>query len=134
MADCIRYSEAFKRQVVREVETGRHRTLAATREAYGIGGGGTVQRWLREYGKSHLLRKVVHVQTPNERTELQKAKDRVRELERALCDAHLDLRLTESYLKLACELGWRGSVEELKKKGSGTPCTTPCRPAEDRKG
>jgi transposase len=121
MGECIRYSEAFKLQVVRELEEGRHSNCWAAREAYGIGGKGTVERWLRAYGRSHLLRKVVRVETPDERSELRKAKDRIRELEKALVDAHLDLRLERAYLEIACEEGWKGSVDELKKKGNGLP-------------
>ena len=134
MKDCIPYSEAFKLQIVRELETGKHRNCWAAGQAYGIGGGATVQRWMRKYGKSHLLGKVVRVQTPEERSELRKAKDRVRELEQALVDAHLDLRLERAHLELACDLGWKGSVEELKKKGGGMPSIERCRTSEERRG
>jgi transposase len=132
MGECIRYSEAFKLQVVRELEEGKHANCWAAREAYGIHGTTTVSRWVREYGKSHLLGRVVHVQTADERSELRKAKDRVAELEKALVEAHLDLRLERSYLAMACELGWQGSVEELKKKGDGRPSTERCRRAAGR--
>jgi transposase-like protein len=121
MDECIRYSEAFKLQVVRELEEGKHANCWAAREAYGIGGATTVQLWVRRYGRTHLLRKVVHVQSPGERSELRKAKDRIAELEKALVDAHLDLRLERAYLEIACEEGWKGSVDELKKKGGGLP-------------
>ena len=131
MKECIRYSEAFKLQVVRELEEGKHANCWVARQAYGIRGATTVALWMRKYGKSHLLRKVVRVQTPEERSELRKAKDRIRELETALADAHLDMRLQQSYLELACELGWKGSVEELKKKRGGTPPTERCQRAKD---
>jgi transposase len=124
MRDSIRYSEAFKLQVVREVEEGKHASCWAAREAYGIRGTVTVSRWVREYGKSHLLGRVVHVQSPGERSEVRKLKDRVGVLEKALVDAHLDLRLERAYLEIACEEGWKGSVDELKKKGNGMPSTT----------
>jgi transposase len=123
MEECIRYREAFKLQVVRELEEGKHASCWAAREAYGIGGKTTVQKWLRAYGRSHLLRKVVRVETLAERSELRKAKDRIRELEKALVDAHLDLRLERAYLEIACERGGLGSVEELKKKHGGMPFT-----------
>jgi hypothetical protein len=74
---------------------------------------------MRTYGRSHLLRKVVHVQTVDERSELRKAKARISELEQALVEAHLDLRVERAYLAMACEEGWRGPVDELKKKGNG---------------
>lgn len=119
MEEIVRYSETFKLQVVREIEDGKHASCQAAREAYGIGGATTVQRWMRTYGRSHLLRKVVHVQTVDERSELRKAKARISELEQALVEAHLDLRVERAYLAMACEEGWRGPVDELKKKGNG---------------
>ena len=128
MVDCIRYSEAFKLQVVRELEEGKHANCWAAREAYGIGGSTTVQLWVRRYGRTHLLRKVVHVQSPGERSEVQRLKDRVQQLEKALVEAHLDLRLGESYLKIACREGWNGSVDDLKKKHDGMPFTAQSKP------
>ena len=128
MGDCIRYSEAFKLQVVREIEERKHPSCWAAREVYGIGGKTTVQKWMRRYGRSHLLRKVVLVQSPGERSEVRKLKDRVQQLEKALVDAHLDLRLERAYLEIACEEGWKGSVDELKKKGSGLPSIARSKP------
>ena len=50
----IRYSEAFKLHVVREVE--RERWLfGQVQRKYGIGGGGTVARWVRCYGRTSRL-------------------------------------------------------------------------------
>ena len=123
MADTFRYSEAFKIQVVRELEEGKHRSCRAAREAYGIRGKGTVQRWVREYGKEHLLGKVIRVETADERSELKRLKDRVSELEGALVDAHLDLRLEKAWFELACEAGGIGDTESFKKKHGGGPCT-----------
>jgi len=128
MEECIRYSEAFKLQVVRELEEGKHANCWAAREAYGIGGTTTVPLWVRRYGRTHLLRKVVHVQSPGERSEVRKLKDRVQQLEKALVEAHLDLRLEQSYLKIACEEGWNSSVDELKKKHAGMPSAARSKP------
>lgn len=132
MGECIRYSEAFKLQVVRELEEGKHANCWAAREAYGIHGTATVSRWVRTYGKSHLLGKVVHVQTADERSELRKAKGRIAELEKALVEAHLDLRLERAFLGIACEEGGLGSVEEFKKKGTGKQSMERCARAKDR--
>jgi hypothetical protein len=52
-------------------------------------------------------------------------KDRVRELEKALVDAHLDLRLEKAWAKLACGVAGIEDVDEFKKKHDGTPCTKP---------
>jgi len=115
----VRYSEAFKLQVVRELEEGRHRSCFAASEAYGITGTMTVQGWLRAYGREHLLRRVVRVETTDERNELKRLKDRVRELERALADAHLDLKLEKAYVEIACEVAGIDDVEGFKKKQGG---------------
>ena len=42
----VRYSDAFKRQIVEEIETGRHGSLNGVAQAYGIGGMSTVARWV----------------------------------------------------------------------------------------
>ena len=44
---------------------------------------------------------------------------RVRELERALADAHLDLKLEAAYVKLECEAAGVKDVAEFKKKHGG---------------
>ena len=113
------YSEAFKLQVLRELEEGRFRNAEAARHTYGIRGCGTLQVWMRKYGKDHLLSKVVRVETPKEMDELKQLRKRVRELEKGLADAHLDLRLEQAYVKLACRAAGIEDVESFKKKTGG---------------
>ena len=125
MSTVMRYSEAFKLQVIREVESGRHGSCHAAAMAYGIRGIGTVSRWITKYGKSHLLRKVVRVETADERNELKRLKAECRRLKEALADAHLDLRLERSYLKFACRAAGQDDVAEFKKKHAGTLSMTP---------
>ena len=50
----IRYSEAFKLQVVCEPQFGALDGIEHGRRRYGIAGGGTVQGWLRKYGSSEM--------------------------------------------------------------------------------
>jgi transposase-like protein len=119
----IRYSESFKLQVVREMEAGKHGSCAGAAEAYGIRGGGTVQSWLDKYGGEQSRRKVIRVETTKERDELKRLKGRIRELEQALSDATLDLRLEREYVKLACGRAGIGDVDEFKKKAFGNRCT-----------
>jgi len=119
MDSVVRYSEAFKLQVVREIEEGKHPSCFAARERYGISGAATVARWVREYGRTDLLKKVVHVQTTSERDQMKTLKARVRELEKALCDAHLDLSLEQAWMRLACKAGGIEDVEGFKKKHLG---------------
>jgi len=102
MAEIVRYSEAFKLQVVRELEEGKYPSAFAVQEAYGIRGTSTVIRWLQKYGKNHLLRKVLRVETAEEVNEVKELRKRVRELEKALVDAHIEHRFDEAYLQIAC--------------------------------
>jgi transposase-like protein len=115
----MRYSEAFKLQVVRELEQGRFDTATAAGRAYGVNGKGTVTKWVRQFGKDHLLGKLVHVMKADEQTEVKALRKRVKELERALADAHLDLKLEEAYVKLACKAAGVPDVGEFKKKHAG---------------
>ncbi len=52
---CARYTEAFKRHVVGEVETGRIRQSEANRR-YGILGHSTILKWCRKYGRLKFKR------------------------------------------------------------------------------
>jgi transposase-like protein len=115
----VRYSEAFKLQVVREIEQGRFESAGTAGRAYGVKGSGTVTHWIRRYGKEHLLRKAVRVMNADEQTEVKALRKRVRELERALADAHLDLKLEAAYMELACEAAGVKDVAEFKKKHAG---------------
>jgi transposase len=119
MGPVMRYSEAFKLQVVRELETGRFGTPWEAGRAYGGKGPGTVAYWVRRYGKNHLLGKVVHVMKADEQAEVKVLRPRVRELERALADAHLDLKLEGAYVQLACEAAGIADVTNFKKKHAG---------------
>lgn len=112
----IRYSEAFKLQVLNELESGRFTSCTQASEAYGIKGSETVKKWLRKYGKDHLLGKVVRVETTDEVNELKALRKRVRDLESALSDAHLGKRFDDAYLKIACDAAGIADVDDFKKK------------------
>ncbi len=112
----VRYSEAFKLEVVRQLEQGRFGSPFEAGQAYGVKGPNTVARWVRQYGKDHLLGRYVRVMKADEQSEVKALRKRVRELERALADAHLDLKLEEAYLELACEAAGVQDVAEFKKK------------------
>ena len=115
----VRYSEAFKRQVVDELGRGKHGSLNRVAHAYGIGGMATVARWARKYGREDLLPKNVRVETLDERDELKEARKRIRELEAAVADAHIDYCLEKAYLRVACD--WMGTdPDSFKKKHAMT--------------
>jgi len=114
-----RYSEAFKRQVVGELERGKHDSIDGARRANSIGGSITVANWVRKYGREDLLPKRVRIETLQERDELKEARKRIRELEAAVADAHIDYCLEKGFLQAACErLGV--DMESFKKKHAMT--------------
>jgi len=115
----IEYSDAFKRQVVGEFARGKYGSPEGARRAYGIGGATTVQKWIRKYGHEDLLPKRMRIETLKERDELKEARKRIRELEVAVADAHIECCLEKAYVHVACE---RMGVDpdEFKKKNAMT--------------
>ena len=119
----IRYSEAFKMAVVRELEEAG-KPFETVRRKYGIGGGYTLQRWAQKYGQGDLG-KVIRVEKPHEVNEREQMKRRIKALETALADAHLDLALERAYTRIACERAGIADVAEFKKKAAGKPPIAP---------
>lgn len=123
MSRCIRYSESFKLEVVREMET-QGLKAHQVRRKYGIVGGGTVENWARKYGNG-LMGKVIRVETPKDVDERKKLQERVKRLESLLADTNLELALERQYTRLACERAGIEDVEEFKKKALGKRRTGP---------
>jgi transposase-like protein len=119
----IRYSEAFKMEVVRELEMGGI-AFDAISMKYGIKGKGTVSSWVRRYGNG-TRGKVIRVESPGEINELKRLKARVRQLESALADANIDSALERAYTRLACKRAGIADVEGFKKKAAGRPGMKP---------
>jgi transposase-like protein len=117
----IRYSEAFKIAVVRELEE-QDMPCDHVRRKYGIRGSATVQKWVRKYGNGTRGRRI-RVETPEEINHTEQLKRRVRALERALADANIDLVLERAYTKMACERAGIKDVEGFKKKHRGVQPT-----------
>jgi transposase-like protein len=118
-AEIIRYSEAFKRKVVEGLEKGELRNQAEARQRYGIRGGSTIHRWLRKYGKNHLIAKVVKVESMKERDRIKQLKRKVRELEKALADTKVEQVLDRAYFEVLCEEMGIEDTAEYKKKLAG---------------
>ena len=79
----------------------------------------TVWKWIRKYGSEELLPKRVRIETLKEQDELKAARRRIRELEAAVADAHIDHCLEKAYFHVACD---RMGVDpdEFKKKNAMT--------------
>ena len=84
----IRYSEAFKKQVVREYEAGA--SARSLSEKYGIKGGNTINTWLKKYGREGGRYKLMVIQKPEEQERVKQLEKRVRDLEQALAQVMLD--------------------------------------------
>lgn len=117
----VRYSEAFKLDIVSKLESGELPSIDAAWRRYGIGGHLTVKRWLRKYGKTNLLPKVVRVEMPNEKDKLKDLQQENDRLKKALADSHMDAVLHRSWLQVACEEFGVPDVEAFKKKHGGKP-------------
>ena len=77
----------------------------------------TIGAWLRKYGRHDLMPRRLTITTMAEEDETKALKKRVRDLERALSDAHMKEVLGEAYLEIACKrLGL--DVDEFKKKAA----------------
>ena len=117
----IRYSEAFKMSVVRELETSGLAFNALARK-YGIKGAATVQTWVRKYGNGSRG-KIIRVEKPEEIDQTNKLKERVRVLERTVGSLHVELALERAYTDIACERAGIADVAAFKKKAAGSPGT-----------
>jgi transposase-like protein len=115
MRNVVRYSEAFKLRLVEDIASGKYKSLEEARRRNGIRGGATLTKWIKQYGREDMLPKRIKVETMEEIDEMQAARSRIRELEAALADAHMDYCLESTFLEIACQkLGT--TPEELKKK------------------
>lgn len=116
----VRYSEAFKMQVLSELESGKLASVSEARERYGIRGGATVQGWVEKYGRDHLRNRIITVQTPKDRDQVKALKKRIRELEKALADSQVNAVLSEAYFQILCEEHGVEDPEVFKKKHDTT--------------
>ena len=115
-----RYSEAFKMQLVQELESGKFDSIEHARRTYGIGGAPTVQKWLKKYGRNDLRTRIVYVQKPQEQDQVKKLQAEIKQLKNALAETQMQSLLNKSVYEVLCEeLGM--DPEEFKKKANTPP-------------
>ena len=112
----IRYSLSFKLEVVRAIETGKFASCQEARLFYGINGHGTVNRWIDKYGRAKLQRKVIHVETPDERTEIARLKAEIAELKRSNLENRTRMLIQDAYFDIVCEQAGIRDSAAVKKK------------------
>jgi transposase-like protein len=109
------YSTAFKQKVISEIESGQH-SIEQARKIYNIGGSSTISKWIKKFGKNHLLGKKVRIEMADEIDQIKKLQKEKAELESALVKAHLKILTLETIIESAEEdLG----IELKKSTGTG---------------
>ena len=98
----ILYSISFKQKVVKEVEEEGIGILAVQRR-YGIKGANTVNNWIKQLGKDHLLNKIVRVEMKGEKDQTKELEKEIKKLKQALADAYLAKECAEKIIELANE-------------------------------
>lgn len=107
----IRYSISFKQKVVNEIEQ-EGLPISTANRRYGIGGAETINKWLREFGKHHLLNTVIRVEMKGEKDRVLALEKEVQKLKLALADAYLARDCAEEVIKEAGKI----YGTDLKKK------------------
>jgi len=96
-----RYTESFKRQVVREYEQGA--SASSLQRKYGIGGVTTIKKWVEAYGKEGFRTEKVIICSPEDQPSFQEMKKRIAELESALAQTVLEARMLQAIIDAASE-------------------------------
>ena len=119
-----RYSISFKLKVVKEIEEEGLGICEAARR-YGIKGGSTIQNWVKQLGKNHLLNKIVRVEMKGEKDRAKELENEIKRLKIALADATMEKHALETLIEIVDEhyqtdvkknLGHQQSKESVKKK------------------
>ena len=111
--ETVRYSDCFKLSIVEEIEK-NGLSIANCRRKYGIGGSTTIQKWLKKYGKNHLLNKMVRVETLDEVQKIKALETELKNVKEAFANLSLRNLVLETYLE---EFGKEtGRTDEIKKK------------------
>ena len=108
------YSVVFKMKIVDEVENG-YLTIREAQKLYKIPSTGTIRGWIKKYGMSQKIDKVVHIMTRDEKTDLIRLRKENRRLQRALDDSYLKELALETLIEVS---GNQMGVDLKKKLGS----------------
>ena len=120
-----RYSEAFKRKVIEEIENGRL-TQSEAKRKYGIRDQATIHYWIKRSGKKHILNRIMRIEMPEEiqpEAIIKELRTEKQELESALAQTQLKLMAMESLVEVAEE----HYKIDIKKKFGTMPQSVPGR-------
>lgn len=96
-----RYSISFKKHVVEELENGS--SFSELQKKYDIRGAETIQKWVRSFGRNHLLNKTVRIETVDEKRRLKELEEENKRLKAALADSVVANHMLETLVKVANE-------------------------------
>ena len=115
-----RYSDAFKRKLIEDIESGRL-TRGQAKRKYGLSNQTTIGRWIKQFGKKHLLSRIVRIEMPDEKQPqeiIKQLQAEKQQLESALAKTQLKLICMESLVEVAEE---HYKIDIKKKFGTGQP-------------
>lgn len=99
----IRYSEAFKRKVVSDINQGLYSVLGAMRK-YQIGGHMTVYKWLAKYNSVHKIDRRGKNMKKTEKSSGTDLYARIRHLEQVVSDLSIENKLLKTTIEIADEM------------------------------
>jgi transposase len=106
----LMYSEAFKMKIIELLENGEH-SLNELRRIYDIGGAHTIYKWLRKYGKEHLIGTRKLVIKAEEISQMSKMREKTKNAEQENKELALELYYSKALLETAFE-----QMSEAQKK------------------
>ena len=116
MKDTIRYSESFKQKVVNEISKGKFISCGEASQTYGISGSCTVRGWVKKYGRTDLLPKVIKVESENDIDEIKALKKHIAELEKTVTELAISDVMNKAYFDIACDKFGVSDKVAFKKK------------------
>lgn len=99
----VRYSEAFKRKVVAEINQGFYSVLGAMRK-YRIGGKMTVYKWLAKYNPDDEVVRGANKKNKKNKSATTDLHVRIRNLEMLVSDLSIENKMLEATIKVAEEV------------------------------
>jgi transposase-like protein len=116
MKDTIRYSESFKQKVVNEISKGKFISSGEASQAYGISGSCTVRAWIKKYGRTDLLPRVIRVESEKDIDEIKALKKHIAELQKTVTELAISDVMNKAYFEIACDDFGITDKESFKKK------------------
>lgn len=105
-----RYSESFKQMVVSQIEKGEL-TRREAMQVYGINGSETIKKWLKAFGKHHLINRIVRIEMKGEKDINKELRSQMKELKDALASITVHNVAMQSYIDVVNE-----NISEEEKK------------------